>query len=168
MALAQCFLLLCRVPTAKQSIVTKEVVILIADDDAGHVRLIEKNLQRAGLHNQIRRFANGQEILDFLFLRGEGPHRREDTAYLLLLDVRMPQVDGIEVLHRLKSDPEFKKIPVIMLTTTDDPREVARCHELGCNNYLVKPIDYDRFAEAIKQLGFFISLVQVPEVRPHS
>lgn len=144
--------------------VTREVVILIADDDAGHVRLIEKNLNRAGLHNRIERFENGQQILDFFYRRGPGKHREPDTSYLILLDIRMPQVDGVEVLRQLKADPELRKVPVSMLTTTDDPREVARCHELGCNNYLVKPVDYDRFAEAIKQLGLFISLVQVPEI----
>lgn len=139
-------------------------MILIADDDAGHVRLIEKNLNRAGLNNRIERFENGQQILDFFYKRGPGKHREPDTSYLILLDIRMPQVDGVEVLRRLKADPELRKVPVSMLTTTDDPREVARCHELGCNNYLVKPVDYDRFAEAIKQLGLFISLVQVPEI----
>jgi len=147
--------------------VTREVVILIADDDHGHVRLIEKNLARAGLHNGIERFQNGQEVLDFLFRRGEGRKRQPDTPYLLLLDIRMPQVDGVEVLRQVKADPELRKIPVSMLTTTDDPREVSRCHELGCSNYLVKPVDYDKFAEAIKQLGMFISLVQVPEIEPH-
>ena len=142
----------------------KEVVILIADDDAGHTRLIEKNLQRAGLHNSILRFENGQDILDFLFCWGEGPKRESDTPYLLLLDIRMPKVDGVEVLRQLKADPDLRKQPVSMLTTTDDPREVARCHELGCNNYIVKPVGYDKFAEAINQLGLFISLVQVPEL----
>lgn len=144
--------------------VTTEVVILIAEDDAGHARLIEKNLTRVGLHNPIQRFENGQEILDFLFRRGGGPQRRTDTAYLLLLDIRMPKVDGVEVLRQVKEDPGLRKLPVIMLTTTEDPREVARCHELGCNNYIVKPVDYDKFSEAIKQLGLFVSLVQVPEL----
>lgn len=149
----------------KTASMTKEVVILIADDDAGHIRLIEKNLQRAGLHNSILRFENGQDILDFLFRRSEGPKRAPDTSYLLLLDIRMPKVDGVEVLRQLKADPELRKLPVSMLTTTDDPREVARCHELGCNNYIVKPVGYEKFAEAIQQLGFFISLVQVPELK---
>jgi CheY-like chemotaxis protein len=143
---------------------TREVVILIADDDAGHARLIEKNLQRAGLDNSVLRFEDGQAILDFLFRRGAGPTRAPDTSYLLLLDIRMPKVDGVEVLRQLKADPDLRKLPVSMLTTTDDPREVARCHELGCNNYLVKPVNYEKFAEAIKQLGLFISLVQVPEL----
>ena len=143
---------------------TKEVVILIADDDAGHARLIEKNLQRVGLHNPVLRFENGQDILDFLFRRGPGPKRTPDTPYLLMLDIRMPKVDGVEVLRQLKADPELRKLPVSMLTTTDDPREVAHCHELGCSNYIVKPVDYEKFSEAIKQLGLFISLVQVPEI----
>ncbi|HWD20336.1 MAG TPA: response regulator [Verrucomicrobiae bacterium] len=143
---------------------TKEVVILIADDDLGHVRLIEKNLQRAGLHNSIERFENGQQILDFLFGRGKRVRARE-ASYLLLLDIRMPQVDGVEVLRQIKGDAELRKIPTIMLTTTDDPREVDKCHALGCSSYVVKPVDYEKFAEAIKQFGLFISLVQVPEVR---
>jgi len=143
---------------------TREVKILIADDDAGHARLIEKNLGRVGLHNPIERFENGQEILDFLFRRGEGRKRSFDTPYLLLLDIRMPKVDGVEVLRQLKEDPELRKMPVLMLTTTDDPREVERCHALGCSNYIVKPVDYEKFAEAIKQMGLFISLVQVPHL----
>ena len=148
----------------KTASMTKEVVILIADDDPGHTRLIEKNLQRAGLRNSILRFENGQDILDFLLCRGEGPKRASDTSYLLLLDIRMPKVDGVEVLRQLKADPELRKLPVSMLTTTDDPREVARCHQLGCNNYIVKPVGYEKFADAIQQLGLFISLVQVPEI----
>ena len=149
---------------SSDQLMRREVVILVADDDDGHARLIEKNLTRVGLHNEIVRFANGQEILDFLFRRGDGRKRTPDTSYLLLLDIRMPKVDGVEVLRQLKQDPELRKIPVSMLTTTDDPREVERCHSLGCSNYLVKPVDYDKFAEAIKQLGLFISLVQVPGI----
>jgi CheY-like chemotaxis protein len=143
---------------------SREVGILVAEDDPGHARLIEKNLTRAGLHNNIRRFDNGQSVLDFLFSRGPGPYIERGMPYLLLLDIRMPQVDGIEVLRQLKADAALKKIPVIMLTTTDDPREVERCHAIGCSGYIVKPVDYEKFAEAIKSLGFYISLVEVPTV----
>jgi CheY-like chemotaxis protein len=142
----------------------QEVVILIADDDPGHARLIEKNLTRGGLKNRIQRFDNGQAVLDFLFRRGIGPQRAFETAYLLLLDIRMPQVDGIEVLRQLKQDPELRKIPVIMLTTTDDPREVDRCHEIGCSSYVVKPVNYEKFAEAVSNLGVYIALVKVPQI----
>jgi CheY-like chemotaxis protein len=141
---------------------TQEVRILIADDDAGHARLIEKNLSRAGLHNPTQRFEDGQQVLDFFFGEGGSPVAKPEPSYLLLLDIRMPKVDGVEVLRRLKGDPTLRKVPVIMLTTTDDPREVERCHSLGCNNYIVKPVDYEKFAEAIKNLGLFISLVEVP------
>lgn len=143
---------------------TKEVVILIAEDDDGHARLIEKNLSRAGLHNPIKRFHNGQQILDFLQRHDSGQDGFPDAAYLLLLDIRMPQVDGVEVLRRIKEDADLRKMPVIMLTTTDDPREVERCHRLGCSTYIVKPVIYEKFAEAIKQMGLFISLVQVPQL----
>ena len=137
---------------------------MIAEDDAGHARLIEKNLSRAGLHNRIERFEHGQAVLDFLFQQGPGPHRAPETPYLLLLDIRMPQVDGIEVLRRLKLHEELRKLPVIVLTTTDDPREVDRCHRIGCSSYLVKPVDYDKFSEAVKNLGLYLSLVQIPEI----
>lgn len=141
----------------------REVVILVADDDAGHVRLIEKNLRRAALRNHIERFEDGQQVLDYLFCRSK--HCRErDTPYLLLLDIRMPKIDGVEVLRQLKQDDELRKVPVIMLTTTDDPREVQRCHSLGCSNYIVKPVDYEQFSEAIGKLGTFITLVEVPAV----
>lgn len=146
------------------SVMTQEIVILIAEDDAGHARLIEKNLTRVGLHNPIQRFENGQEVLDFLFRRGPGPHRLSNTPYLLMLDIRMPKVDGVETLRQIKEDNILRKLPVIMLTTTDDPREIERCHLLGCNSYIVKPVDYDKFAEAIAQLGMFVSLVKVPEI----
>ncbi len=142
----------------------REVVILVAEDDAGHARLIEKNLTRAGLHNPVVRFDNGQAVLDFLFRRGPGAHRSGDVPYLLLLDIRMPQVDGVEVLRQLKQDAELRKVPVIILTTTDDPREVERCHSIGCASYIVKPVDYQKFAEAITGLGLYISLVKVPEI----
>jgi len=143
----------------------KEIIILIAEDDVGHARLIEKNLRRAGLSNTIERFENGQETLDFLFCRGDGRRRAPDASYLLLLDIRMPQVDGVEVLRQIREDSLLKKMPICMLTTTDDPREVVRCHDFGCNNYIVKPVDYDKFADAIRQLGLFISLVEVPELK---
>jgi CheY-like chemotaxis protein len=141
----------------------KDVIILICDDDEGHARLIERNLRRAALNNPIERFADGQELLDFLFRRGER-QAQPDTSYLILLDVRMPKLDGVEVLRQLKEDPELRKIPVLMLTTTDDPREVQRCHAIGCSHYIVKPVDYEHFADAISRLGHFVTLVKVPEI----
>jgi CheY-like chemotaxis protein len=142
----------------------KEVAILIAEDDEGHASLIKKNLKRAGISNEIIHFKDGEEILEFLMKSNNGRHREAGTAYLLLLDIRMPKVDGVEVLRQVKQDEELRKIPVIMITTTDDPREVENCHRLGCSNYITKPIDYDKFVESIKQLGLFLMVVEVPKL----
>lgn len=140
----------------------KDVIVLIAEDDEGHAALMRKNLKRAGIHNKIQRFKDGQEVLDFL----EDDERRRapgpGIGYLLLLDIRMPKLDGVEVLRRVKGNPALRKIPVIMITTTDDPREVERCHELGCSIYITKPIDYDKFVDAVRKLGLLLEVIQVP------
>lgn len=138
--------------------------LVIVDDDDGHAILVEENLKEAGLGNPMMRFKDGQSVLDYFFPKGEGPQARPDGTYLILLDIRLPKVDGIEVLRRLKADPRLHRLPVIMLTTTDDMREVSRCHELGCNVYLQKPVDYERFAEAIRRLGLFVNLLLVPSL----
>ena len=90
--------------------------------------------------------------------------RENGLPLLLLLDIRMPKMDGVDVLKKLKQDPELKKMPVIMITTTDDPREVDKCHDLGCSSYVIKPVDYEQFVEAIKQLGMFLKVVKVPKI----
>ncbi|HEY0257495.1 MAG TPA: response regulator [Candidatus Methylacidiphilales bacterium] len=143
-------------------------VILIVDDDEGHALLVRDSLQEAGLSNSIEHFADGQTVLDFFFHRGPGPYMEPGQAYVVLLDIRMPKVDGVEVLRQIKADPKLHKLPIIMLTTTEDPREVTRCHELGCNVYLQKPVDYGKFAEAMRRLGMFITLLLVPPVTEHA
>ena len=143
---------------------TQEVVILIAEDDPGHALLLRKNLERAGIKNPIIHFKDGQETIDFLFRKGNGLKRDENTPYLLLLDIRMPKVDGVEVLRQIKAHEALHKLPVTMLTTTDDPREIDKCYELGCSNYIVKPVDYEKFFEVLRQLGLFLMVVEVPVV----
>jgi CheY-like chemotaxis protein len=138
--------------------------ILIVEDDEGQAILIRKNLEAAGLSNPIEHFSDGQAVLDFLFDRGAGRRLEIGQAYLVLLDVRMPKVDGVQVLGQIKSDPKLRKLPVIMLTTNDDMREVERCHLLGCNGYIQKPVDYDQFAQGIQRLALFIMLLIVPPV----
>jgi len=136
--------------------------ILITDDDDGHAFLIEDNLRRAGVNVPFLRFSDGQEVLDFLFSRTTEPTFEHDRPYLLLLDIRMPKVDGVTVLQQIKADPNLHKLPVIILTTTEDPREVERCHDLGCNVYMQKPVAFDSFAAAITRLGQFLTLLQLP------
>ena len=142
----------------------EEVKIIIAEDDEGHATLIRRNLKRAGVSNDIIHFKDGQETLDYLFKKNKDLSRESGVPILLLLDINMPKVDGVEVLRQLKEDVELRKIPVIMITTTDDPREVEKCHQLGCNSYITKPIDSTKFVEAIRKLGLFLLVVEVPVI----
>lgn len=144
----------------------KEVKILIVEDDEGHVVLIRKNLQRAGITNPMIEFNNGREVLDFLFENKTNSKPEDSRAYLLLLDLHMPGISGEEVLQRLKADEELKKISVIIITNNNDPKEVEKCHQLGCSNYISKPVIYDRFVDAIKKLGLFLMIVEVPTIKP--
>ncbi|MFP4416052.1 MAG: response regulator [Chitinivibrionales bacterium] len=139
----------------------KEVTVIIAEDDEGHAALIKKNLRRSGISNPIMHFRDGQETLDFLFEKRDENRQMEGT-FLVLLDIRMPKVDGIEVLRRIKSDDQLKRMPVIIITTTDDPREIQKCHHIGCSNYITKPVDYEKFVEAIRRLGLFLMVVEIP------
>jgi CheY-like chemotaxis protein len=146
---------------------TEELVILLVEDDEGHAYLIRQNLREAGVANRIVHMPNGQEALDYIHCRGAYAGRVPNGPLLVLLDINMPLVDGVEVLRQLKADPATDKLPVIVLTTTDDPREVQRCYDLGCNCYVLKPVDYDQFVDAIRRLGLFLSIVQVPREDSH-
>ncbi len=142
---------------------TQEVAILLVEDDPGHARLIEKNLRRSGITNRIVAVDDGQKALDYLHGAGEYADRSPASPLLVLLDLNMPVLDGYQVLERIKADPQTSRIPVIILTTTDDPREVSRCYDLGCNVYVTKPVDYAQFSEAIRKLGLFLSVVTAPD-----
>jgi CheY-like chemotaxis protein len=141
---------------------TERMMILLAEDDDGHASLIRRNLQRAGVINEITHVRDGQEALDFL--RGQGAYagKSPPAPMLLLLDINMPRLSGVDVLREVKRHPATSLIPVIMLTTTDDPREVHRCYELGCSVYLTKPVQYADFVEAIKRLGLFLEIIKAP------
>ena len=139
------------------------ILIVLVEDDDGHADLVERNLKRAGLANGIHRLRDGQEAIDYVQGKGAYSGRTANQPTLLLLDIKMPRVDGVEVLRQLKSDPQTALIPIIMLTTTDDPREIQRCYELGCSVYITKPVDYQAFVEAINRLGLFLQVVRIPD-----
>jgi CheY-like chemotaxis protein len=139
------------------------VTILLVEDDPGHALLIEKNLRRAGIANNIVSLNDGQKAVDFLFKKGDYSNDDHPAPPLILLDLNLPVLDGYQVLKAIKNDERTKSIPVVILTTTDNPHEVARCYELGCNVYITKPVEYDQFSDAIRKLGLFLSIVQVPE-----
>jgi CheY-like chemotaxis protein len=139
------------------------VTILLVEDDPGHAVLIEKNLRRAGIANNIITLSDGQKAVDFLFKRGDFAEDPRPAPLLILLDLNLPVLDGYQVLRVIKGDELTRRIPVVILTTTDNPTEVARCYELGCNVYVTKPVEYDQFSEAIRRIGLFFSIVSVPE-----
>jgi CheY-like chemotaxis protein len=138
------------------------VTILLVEDDAGHARLIEKNLRRSNITNEIIVLSNGQQAIDYLFEESADVVSRHRPPFLVLLDLNLPGIDGYQVLRRMKGDDRSKRIPVVILTTTDDAREVKRCYNLGCNVYITKPVDYEKFSEAIRKIGQFLSVVTVP------
>jgi len=138
------------------------VTILLVEDDPGHARLIEKNLRRGRITNELVIIRDGKEAEDYLFCEGTYVGCRRPSQLLVLLDLNLPVKDGFQILQRLKSDERTKLIPVVVVTSTDDNREVLRCYELGCNVFITKPVDYEKFCEAIKNLGLFLSVVSWP------
>ena len=139
---------------------SSSVKIVMIEDDLGHAKLIEKNIRRANISNEIAHFADGGSAMDYLFseeVRLNGP-------VLILLDLNLPDMSGTDILIRVKGDERLRRAPVVVLTTTDDKQEIQRCYDLGCNVYITKPVDYERFAGAIRQLGLFLSVMQAPDI----
>jgi CheY-like chemotaxis protein len=141
----------------------RSVTIVMIEDDEGHARLIEKNIRRAGILNEIRHFTDGTTALHYIFNDADGPALNGPA--LILLDLNLPDMSGTDILARIKAEGSpVKRTPVVVLTTTDDKVEIQRCYDLGCNVYITKPVNYENFAQAIRQLGLFLSVIQVPEI----
>lgn len=138
------------------------VVIAMVEDDDGHARLIEKNLRRAGVDNDIVPLRDGASALEFLFGPDGSGAINKGRPLLILLDLNLPDMSGTDILKRVKDNKHLSVTPVVVLTTTDDKIEIQRCYDLGCNVYVTKPVDYEKFANAIRQLGLFVSVMQVP------
>jgi CheY-like chemotaxis protein len=141
----------------------KPVTIVMIEDDEGHARLIERNIRRAGISNTVRHFPDGTSALEYMFTGGDGPLLNGPA--LVLLDLNLPDMSGIDILAKIKAEPKLRRMPVVVLTTTDDKVEIQRCYDLGCNVYITKPVNYESFADAIRQLGLFLSVIQVPEAQ---
>ena len=141
----------------------KPVTIIMIEDDEGHARLIEKNIRRAGVSNEIVPFVNGTDALRYLLGANGSGEASAGRQLLVLLDLNLPDMTGVDILEKVKNNVHTKRSPVVVLTTTDDEREIQRCYDLGANVYITKPVDYDGFANAIRQLGLFFSAMQVPE-----
>ena len=139
----------------------EKAVILIAEDDSGHYELVKRNLWRSCPGHEVVHFSDGQQVLDFLFGNGDKDVIEYGRSYILLLDIRMPKVDGHQVLKRIREEKSLRSMPVIMLTTTDSADEVNNCYDLGCNGYVIKPADYTKFMEVISNIGGLLSLNQL-------
>jgi CheY-like chemotaxis protein len=141
----------------------KTVQIVMVEDDEGHARLIERNIRRAGVSNEVIPFTSGTEAINFLLGPDGSGNVSKDRSMLILLDLNLPDMSGVDILAKVKANTHTKRSPVIVLTTTDDQREIQRCYDLGANVYITKPVNYESFANAIKQLGLFLMVMQVPQ-----
>lgn len=146
---------------------TDTATIVLAEDDDGHATLVQRNLRRAGIVNEIVRVKDGQEAVEYVLSQGAYAGQPRPSTLFMLLDINMPRMDGIQALQHIRADKynhnHNQFIPIVMLTTTDDPREIERCYEAGCSLYITKPVEYDAFCEVIRRLGLFLQIVRVPE-----
>jgi CheY-like chemotaxis protein len=136
--------------------------VLIAEDDEGHATLIRRNLKRAGFGDRAVYLKDGQELLDYVYRRAQFSERSPSDAVAIIADLNMPRLGGFEVLQHLKSNEELARIPVYVMTTTDNPAEIERCYELGAAAYLVKPLDYGVFGEMVRRLAEFLASIRLP------
>ncbi len=136
--------------------------ILLVEDSINDVELILTSLAENHLGNEVVVVRDGEEALDYLYRRGLYRLRREGHPVVVLLDLKLPKIDGLEVLTQLKADPELRVVPVVVLTSSREEQDLTRCYELGTNAYVVKPIDFHEFVEVIRGLGLFWAIINEP------
>jgi CheY-like chemotaxis protein len=136
--------------------------ILLAEDNQNDVELTLSALEEYNLANEVVVVRDGVEVLDYLFERGQFANHPNGTPAVILLDLKMPRMDGLEVLRQLREEPRFKRVPVVMITSSREEQDLVRSYELGVNAYVVKPVDFQKFVECIKQIGFFWALINEP------
>ncbi len=138
--------------------------ILLIEDSANDAELILAALSENHLANEVVVVRDGEEALDYLYRRGLFRLRMEGYPVVVLLDLKLPKIDGLEVLAQLKSDPVMRVIPVVVLTSSREEPDLVRCYELGVNAYVVKPVDYYEFVDSIKSVGLFWAVINQPPV----
>jgi CheY-like chemotaxis protein len=136
--------------------------ILLVEDDAKDVELTLTALEEYKLANEVVVARDGEEALDYLYRRGNFTTRSTDNPAVLLLDLKLPKVDGLEVLQQIKADAKLKLIPVVVLTSSHEEKDMVASYKLGVNAYVVKPVDFHEFVNAVKELGIFWALVNEP------
>ena len=138
--------------------------ILLVEDNPHDVRLAMHAFETHNLTNQVHVVRDGEEALDYLFRRGGFASRSEEPPQVVLLDLKLPKVDGLEVLRQMKADPELKKIPVVVLTSSQEESDLVHSYDLGVNSYIVKPVDFDQFTKAVQMIGFYwLLLNKIPD-----
>jgi two-component system response regulator len=139
------------------------VEVLMVEDSEEDLQLALRSFRKANFLNRIHVVRDGAEALDFIFCQGRYANRRmEDIPRVVLLDIKLPKVNGLEVLHRIKSDPRTKLIPVVVLSSSKEQRDVLASYEMGANSYIVKPVAFDGFAKAVEGLGMYWLLLNNP------
>ncbi len=141
--------------------------ILLVEDNMDDAELTIRELKRSHLANNMFHVKNGEEALDFIFAQNNYEKKRKNarTLRMILLDINMPGVSGVEVLEKLKSDERTKEIPVVMLTSSKESTDIQKCYKLGANSYIAKPVSFDAFTHAIKNIGFYWLLVNEPVLK---
>ena len=142
--------------------IPEQITLLIAEDDDAAAHLIKTNLKRSGVQGKVIRAKDGKEALDILEHGATNGILEPRERILVLLDVNMPVKGGIQVLQEMKSSERMRMIPVIMLTTSDDPVEINTCYKLGCNFFITKPVDYAKFVNTIKNIALILEVFKIP------
>ena len=142
---------------------SEEVELLVVEDNPNDLELTLRALRKANISNRIHVCRDGLEASDYIFCEGVNAHRRiEDTPKVILLDLKLPKIDGLELLKRIKGDPRTKSIPVVLLTSSREQRDIMESYLHGGNSYIVKPVDFEQFAHAVKQLGMYWLVMNQP------
>jgi CheY-like chemotaxis protein len=136
--------------------------ILLAEDDPNDAELTLRALAKHNIANQVDVVGDGQEALDYLYRHGAYAGRPAEQPAVILLDIKMPRITGLEVLRRIKSDPEMRTTPVVILTSSREERDLLESYHLGVNAFVVKPVEFDDFLDAVQRLGLFWMLVNQP------
>jgi CheY-like chemotaxis protein len=133
--------------------------ILLIEDNPDDVELTLHALEKNNIANPVKVVRDGREAVDYLFYEGKYANAKHDIPHLILLDLKLPKIDGIDVLHRIKNDRRLKLVPVVVLTSSKEERDVIKSYDLGVNSYIRKPVDFDQFVETVKQIGFYWLLI---------